>query len=736
MRTAQIITFCVFLLTSNLGRAECDFIHGNNRHAVMNPQDVREIRITVPKSAKYAENFLKIISTPTQNIPPTLKKKFKANIEVVYGAGSCRFKGSIKQNGDWRDHIDFKNGTPTRSLNVKLKNGNILGAVKFKLLLPETRNGLNEILGSLIYRQLGYIAPETFLVNTVVNGVDSVMLFQEDAQKELLERSGRREGPIYEGDETLLWSEEGRETNLDPIALARVVNTNWMFRGDSSISLGLQGLVRLQNGFLSRGSLTSSEMKMRSQQPLTINGARSKTELDYQFTTLIMNGTHGLTYHNRKWYLNSFKDMLEPIYYDGNLNLQKKIQPSTTRTYYFSPTYTYPHFALLKSPVFQNELAELFYSRVTTDDDKVADFFNSSIKILLENASQLQEAVSRETNFQLISELSTLSNKSYIELASELGVDQTIIEIDTLDPLNLIGAGEMQKTLTDEELSDLVSSSKLNGKRAILLPSQNYFKGSEIFTEILPFGSNGPKITHSPGITVASEADVRTFRIVQKDPTAWILVQGGRIPDDWNFDFVGAEVSEEFTPSAQRFNRYGLTGCLNFYDVTFSNNNIFASNGGCEDGLNIVSSRGDLNEIYVSNALADAVDIDFSDLSIGTSRIERAGNDCFDVSGGQYKSGKLIAEQCSDKGLSVGENSEFSLHEFRLKDAVIGVSSKDLSDVSIDRFSGENVMICAEVRQKKQEFGGGRLVIREAFCSGTYEADNTSVLKVVEGMLR
>ena len=37
-----------------------------------------------------------------------------------------------------------------RSLDVKLKEGNILNAVRFKLLIPNSRNGLNEILATLI----------------------------------------------------------------------------------------------------------------------------------------------------------------------------------------------------------------------------------------------------------------------------------------------------------------------------------------------------------------------------------------------------------------------------------------------------------------------------------------------------------------------------------------------------------------------------------------------------------
>ena len=72
-----------------------------------------------------------------------------------------------------------------RSYDVKLKDGNILNAVRFKLLIPETRNGYNEILGTLILKELGFIVPETFEVETSINGANLVMLFQEKASKEL-----------------------------------------------------------------------------------------------------------------------------------------------------------------------------------------------------------------------------------------------------------------------------------------------------------------------------------------------------------------------------------------------------------------------------------------------------------------------------------------------------------------------------------------------------------------------
>ena len=90
-----------------------------------------------------------------------------------------------KYKAEWRskDHLSFVKGQPVRSLKINLKSGNIVGAVKFKLLIPETRNGKSEILGALFLRQLGFIAPETFAVKTKINNVPSIMLFQEDSER-------------------------------------------------------------------------------------------------------------------------------------------------------------------------------------------------------------------------------------------------------------------------------------------------------------------------------------------------------------------------------------------------------------------------------------------------------------------------------------------------------------------------------------------------------------------------
>ena len=207
------LIFILYIFLALPVHASCTFKTGDYINELLKPQNVQQINIEVPKSAKYARNLLEVLTTRSINIPPPLKKKFKAKVTVKYPFGSCKFNGRIRQNGDGKDHVKLlAGGSPVRSLDVKLSDGNILKAIRFKLLIPETRKSENEVLATQILKHLNFISPEMFSVDVSVNGVLSTMLFQEKAEKELLERNFRRESAIFEGDEELLWSYKNYET--------------------------------------------------------------------------------------------------------------------------------------------------------------------------------------------------------------------------------------------------------------------------------------------------------------------------------------------------------------------------------------------------------------------------------------------------------------------------------------------------------------------------------------------
>ena len=98
------------------------------------------------------------------------------------------------------------------------------------------KNLFNIFINDIVtLKKLGFIVPETFQVQTNINGDKYLMLFQEKAAKELLERNNKREGPIFEGDESLLWSQDNRDNSeLEDLSLSRLTNYKWFLRGQNS----------------------------------------------------------------------------------------------------------------------------------------------------------------------------------------------------------------------------------------------------------------------------------------------------------------------------------------------------------------------------------------------------------------------------------------------------------------------------------------------------------------------
>ena len=313
MKLIKYLFFILFLLSSAKVNAECDFKTGEFIDQLSDSKSIKSLIINIPKSRRYVKNQLNILTSASKNIPPSLRKKHKADILIKYKFGNCKYEGKIWQNGDYRDHINYHDGKIISSLNVKLNNGNILNSVKFKLLIPETRHNLNEILGSVVLKKHNFIVPETFEVKTTVNNVSSLMIFQEDSQKELLERNFRREGPIFEGDETLIFQDDAYQEKITAPSLSRLINYRSSITGTNKLNNYLDAYLQIQSRYLN-----SKEFFV---DPNFDSGLYS----DYAFLILSMNGGHALYKYDQKHYFNMITQKFEPIYYDGNFELRKDI---------------------------------------------------------------------------------------------------------------------------------------------------------------------------------------------------------------------------------------------------------------------------------------------------------------------------------------------------------------------------------------------------------------------------
>ena len=64
--------------------SSCNFRTAEYINNLKIPKEIREIKITIPKSKTYIRNSLKILLSEGYNIDPKLRKKYKANITVNY----------------------------------------------------------------------------------------------------------------------------------------------------------------------------------------------------------------------------------------------------------------------------------------------------------------------------------------------------------------------------------------------------------------------------------------------------------------------------------------------------------------------------------------------------------------------------------------------------------------------------------------------------------------------------
>lgn len=713
------------LLLSQHSQAQCDFKTGQFAEELSNPIFVKAIDIQIPKSAKWEKNFLKIVHSKNLNIPPSLKKSFFANIVVTYSFGKCIYEGEVKQNGDWKDHVNLIGGKPIRSVNIKLKSGNILNSIKFKLLIPETRNDLKEVFAVSLLSALDFIVPETFKVLVNLNGTKTEMLFQEAARKELLERNNRREGPIFEGDETLLWGEGDGLLNNKDISLSRLVNSNWFLKGTNSASISLSSYQILQKAYMVRANnIQTSGSYLDPNIFLYPYTPEDLTFPKFHFIMQSLGAEHGLNPHNRIFYFNSFQNSFEPIYYDGDiweLNNTSFSQNIIERSYKDLNTVDYGLF--ISSSKIKESAHKKFKQRVNLNNKESEYLFQKYWDRFITNIDRLNLAILKTEVFH--KDL-LLTNDGYIKFLKRASQNpmtdllSTDIQISK-DKKYIVDFLDASKTsLTHNEVSKMISKNLYDKRRATLTTNEKLLKDITILRQ--PF--LGGTLVTKEGVGIEIDKINQKLILQQTNASDWALLINAAI-DNWSIELRGDNLG--ISKQDQRFNDYGMTGCLNIHSSNFHETVIFVTNGGCEDSLNIVNSTGTLKKVTVSSAHADALDLDYSSLKLAKIDINKAGNDCIDVSGGNYIIGEANLNSCGDKGISVGEASNLNASTLILKKAIIGVSSKDLSKVQILNADIIESSVCTEVMQKKQEFGGAYLNITQLNCSGINNIDTNSI---------
>lgn len=743
IKTSLKIFFIALLFSSKSYSSTnyCDFEKAKYLKELNSKKNILQIDIKTNNLKGWSKNNLKILKSDGKIINQKLKKNYKATVEIKYNFGICKYPAKVRQTGDFKDHIKFSKGKIYQSLKIKLVNGNILGNINFKLLIPETR-GKDEIIISKLLKSLDLLSPEIFNINVNNNGHKSKMLFHQEADKEFIEQNSKIEGALFEGDESLIWNFKDAKKNnynyLEKYSLARMINSKWTEKSINSKLISSKAYSKIQKIYLNK---INKENIYYFDIDLLSNSRKEYREkwITFEMIMLSSNCSHGLSGINRKFYWDSLHEAFLPIFYDGNCKIDNKYIKRLIKSdflniadkNYYKRIFTKKNLENIKRKL-SNINTKEFIKNFVKNDQLNLEKIEKKIDTINKNLIELERYFANIKNTDLVNnkkiknfEITKLDNIFSKKLSNYffLSLDEKDISLSKKSKFSIC----KKNICKDRELSIKKIFSTANNKSEIKYLFNNFTGVEEnIIEETLNFNGSKIKVKKTKGIEINYEN--KNIFIKQKYIKDWVVLFESDL-QNININYTGLTDKKEINTG--RFNKNGLTGCLNFIKINFKHNvNINYENSNCEDSINIRNSKGKIKNLSIINSFSDALDIDFSDISIENVIINKAENDCVDFSFGKYKIKKTLLYNCKDKSVSLGERSTLEIENASIFNSNIALVSKDSSILDVKIIDHQNVNICASAYNKKQEFDGGIIFLNNNKCK-TENINNDSSSKVI-----
>lgn len=784
--------------------------------------DVPE-ELTIAFSGNSYKKYLNLVSEAKSSEPRNIGDEFKKFLKV-FGtyrdqSGNERlFSGKARITGDLKDHL-----APSKrisSLSFSLKDGNVGGVVKFRLLLPETRLAENEVFWSLLMEELGFPVPYRRLVNVNLMGSQHLFIFEEKPEKEFLESNGFREGPIIEYDERQVWANLSRGSWSKSLDQLKIKNSDFL------------------------KNKTSFEIAYRSLYP---DFDRNDFFQSYDQVNKRFAG-HGITSHNRKYLYDVIYNDYLPIYFDGDVFSgmsdlchevgMDEVTPNAVSAYN-------TRIKILERKFKDRVFNQVFSQGYRCVASKVFEFFDDQnirftdirpltpIRLNIEekglNSMILRDRAVRHRPAKYeydaktgqmtecfnidpsgrdylarYSDLTAAYRESASTKAEEQWGEHHFREFGTVEKRVFFAPAiteEMFRHYVDryegllsvyEENFSGVSkalwgeqhfySYGLSEGRIVYDPDddddkeqvinemlrKNYsgsywgncrelsskklrkvFSGEDNFLKLsgFPFYSflninyiptlretfrdlevvdAEKEIYVEEGVLYLNlSADNSTITFILANERSYVVLHNSVLNNSQinikieNSNNSAVEIQES------RFNTKLLTACFTLIDSKVQNLGLRIKSCSKEDAINFIRTSGEFVNLEILDSKFDGLDSDFSTIHFSAVRVERAGNDCVDLSAGIYNLNNVQLNDCGDKAVSAGERSSVSLNNLSIRQSDTAVASKDQShvflsgDVSIVDFKD-----CLLAFQKKQEFGGAFIYSETPIPSCNFRTKN------------
>jgi hypothetical protein len=677
-------------------------------------RDNFDISLTIPDSKKWNSRLIKGELKDGARIAETYKKQQYAffTFKDKKSEKICIIESKIRISGDAADHINIDK--MIASLDVELLNDNLFGFTDFKLFLPESRHFENEIFVTSLLSELGYLAPTSFFIEIDVNGKNAKYIFQEKINKIFIESQNFKEGPILESYEQIAWGERDWFTP-NTLVPPKVNNKTWLRKSVYNQDFAKFAIEKVHKLRIYAADIYGGDMVLNYESLNTVNANYLK---EYQLMLTVLRAHHGLSFSDRKFYIDPTTEFLHPIYYDGTPTLLENqdgnlvLNPSELGERQFEK----------KVPVLNlsQENIENLTSKLKNLNYK--DFLETLKKkgveknILLFNENEFKEYLiedvetySSELNLTNIQNLESYfnSNQEKIEQFMLLFEEKDNYEICEM---NLVTCEDF--ILPEDSLVDILSGDfHYEDKIVIFIGNKNSLKINSDKKFINYKVYKNDQMNYSVYFIEDAKFKYEKNILTIENPTPGFraLINSEKLINE-KIIFTSNLKNIQYSPTL-------LTGCINIVNSVLVNFDFQSKFSGCEDSLNIINSSGSINSMYIENTKYDGLDLDFSNIKINLLEVNNAGNDCSDFSYGNYEIQKALLTNCDDKGISIGEKSIFNSEEIETTFSNIGIATKDSAIANIKKFKSENNVYCIASYRKKQEFGKPDVKIDELICS-------------------
>ena len=682
-----------------------------------------EIYISFMNEKKWYSNQFKNRKTYLKNTYYSNKNKNKAEIIISISKNiKCSLSVSIKPHGDGDDHHIPFNLLP--SLQVKIKDGHIFGITNFLLLKPKTRVSIDsEIFATAIIKELDLLAPRTTRAIINYNDTKQNYIFQEKIVKEFIEINNFKEGEIIAFDDRFNYKKDIATINNSQY---RLVNDKWAkknnilsFRDNIAALNAVRHYHPYANANGGNDDLYSTAKRL--------NLAFMFEQLPkFSAIMIAINADHGLSIDDRRFYFDSLINRYMPIYYDGmsNLLFQNEIYKPVIHSALIGVIDALNSFDKINKNEFIKKLKLL---GINNTDEAITLILKKIKNNLIEIQNLNEKDILKTANKPIIHKKS-LNNIVYAfkhnslsnyEICDELFSNCYLSEIDS----------ELYYRLVSQEL-------KIKGKDVVFISStkKEYINNSwaiKIRENINDYKNNEFKYNNNQffiltygEINLNFNEKLNELFISKNNTKARVIILNGKI-DNLKINLIDNTNLESNTDDF-----LNITGCLTFYNMRLSKLSINIQNSKCEDSLNIIRSKGNIDNINIEKAISDALDLDFSEIEINNLYVQNSLDDCLDVSFGNYKINNLFLNNCLDKGIS-SEYSSMEIQNAVIKNTDMAIVSKDYSIIKIKNASVSRSKYCVNAYNKKQEFSGGEVKIISLKCvDGLVANDKLSLISI------